>query len=555
MLPVLPLLFSIAFAYEDYDPHIIDPSNMMGAPMGGFSRNNAARLAKLPLIFADETASSDSVAYRTNIRGIPHICRLYHQDELEYGSLKDGMLELPKVRPVKEEASTTTRDNDAAALPSSESSDDTSKQQEDEKATKTISESRDALLADDKMEILIRLTLKMADVCTQWHTGWWSYEWCFDKTLRQYHIQVENRGAHFSLQDVTTLGNFHERQVHLNLEELPSNPYLTPKETTIKSGAVSNIEIMEVKASGEVVAQDTSTSSELKIDALEEKARITEVYKNGELCPDDSGQQRQAVVNLVCCHSSYRTGTMAHRKSVQIDPPPAFILTMEEKPTCHYNITMCSPLLCQTESKGTSKTNRLPPPVSGKLYEATDSVQQLLDETLKDVCIESETSGWWVYEYCHQARIRQFHEAIHSQMSSGGNTILTKSIETQHVLGVFVEATEDVDEEERIVNATSTAKKIAGVGGNGAYFSWKYEGGNVCDDSTVTDSAIVGSGAPDRLERSSEVRYYCGESYGISVHEDSTCHYLVHIIVPELCLHPRFQAPVAKKQAFKCIPL
>jgi hypothetical protein len=73
----------------------------------------------------------------------------------------------------------------------------------------------------------------------------------------------------------------------------------------------------------------------------------------------------------------------------------------------------------------------------------------------------------------------------------------------------------------------------------------------------VTDAAIIAgsAGAGGIITRASSVRYYCGNSHSITVNEDSTCHYLVHVTVPELCKHPLFMAPLAKKQVVKCLPV
>ena len=92
--------------------------------------------------------------------------------------------------------------------------------------------------------------------------------------------------------------------------------------------------------------------------------------------------------------------------------------------------------------------------------------------------------------------------------------------------------------------------------GSGAYYEIEYTGGDVCDHTDVTDSAIVAGsaiGTSGGVERSSSVRFYCGEMYDVAVHEDSTCHYIVQVKVPALCQHRLFRAPSAKKQVIKCL--
>jgi hypothetical protein len=134
----------------------------------------------------------------------------------------------------------------------------------------------------------------------------------------------------------------------------------------------------------------------------------------------------------------------------------------------------------------------------------------------------------------------------------------SRTVETEHILGQYDATTADAypDEDWKfVVNATKIESKVAPGVGNGAYFELHYTNGDVCDHSDVTDSAIIAGSTGGIIARASSVRYYCGLSYAISVNEDSTCHYLVHVTVPELCKHPLFMAPLAKKQVVKCLPV
>lgn len=86
----------------------------------------------------------------------------------------------------------------------------------------------------------------------------------------------------------------------------------------------------------------------------------------------------------------------------------------------------------------------------------------------------------------------------------------------------------------------------------GAYFVQEYTGGDLCDHSDVTDSAGFEGG----IERATTLRYFCGEKLEVlRVNEDSTCHYMIDIRLPNLCEHKLFKAPVAKKQVIKCLPV
>ncbi len=59
------------------------------------------------------------------------------------------------------------------------------------------------------------------------------------------------------------------------------------------------------------------------------------------------------------------------------------------------------------------------------------------------------------------------------------------------------------------------------------------------------------------VERSSTVRFMCGNRRELvdDVKEDSTCHYILDVTVPELCHHELFWAEVTKKQIVECLPV
>mmetsp|Transcript_8021 Transcript_8021/g.11570 ORF Transcript_8021/g.11570 Transcript_8021/m.11570 type:complete len:176 (-) Transcript_8021:191-718(-) len=172
-----------------------------------------------------------------------------------------------------------------------------------------------------------------------------------------------------------------------------------------------------------------------------------------------------------------------------------------------------------------------------------------------------------MYKFCYGGQIRQIHEGDTVDPKTGQPT---RFIETQHVLGGFsVVLDEFPDEEEAnyVVNhakgheGSATADVIARTEGSrsrtGAYFVQEYTGGDVCDDSDVTESAIKsGNVGEGDVHRATTVRYFCGNGYQLlNVNEDSTCHYIVDVAVQDLCDHPLFKAPVPKKTVLKCLPV
>lgn len=94
-------------------------------------------------------------------------------------------------------------------------------------------------------------------------------------------------------------------------------------------------------------------------------------------------------------------------------------------------------------------------------------------------------------------------------------------------------------------------------GGNGAVYIQEYKHGEVCDHEDVAESVIKGGNVVHgSVERASSVRFSCGKKWElIDIKEDSTCHYILDVTVPELCRHALFKAPVMKMQVVKCLPV
>jgi hypothetical protein len=176
----------------------------------------------------------------------------------------------------------------------------------------------------------------------------------------------------------------------------------------------------------------------------------------------------------------------------------------------------------------------------------------------------------WVYEMCHGLHIRQFHEMMVVDKVTG---LAKNQVETEYILGKYRAADHEMypadSEWKHVVNATEDGglpgsglppakprrRSKGAYGGNGAYYHQEYTGGDACDDPDVTEATIkagqVGEGA---VERASSVRYSCGPALGMTIKEDSTCHYIVDVSIPALCGHPLFKASVSKQQVVKCLP-
>eukprot|EP00571_Detonula_confervacea_P000165 CAMPEP_0172327932 /NCGR_PEP_ID=MMETSP1058-20130122/60086_1 /TAXON_ID=83371 /ORGANISM="Detonula confervacea, Strain CCMP 353" /LENGTH=1275 /DNA_ID=CAMNT_0013045021 /DNA_START=549 /DNA_END=4376 /DNA_ORIENTATION=- len=208
-----------------------------------------------------------------------------------------------------------------------------------------------------------------------------------------------------------------------------------------------------------------------------------------------------------------------------------------------------------------------------------ESIREILDKTLgKRPCLKKNL-GWWTYEFCHTKQIKQYHANNFIDATTG---FTKQKIETQHILGVYKNSGNDMsdypnaDEYLHIVNATgSSADFVAGqrkgtnshtqaqntgskkAGGNGAVYEQEYKHGDVCDHEDVAESVIKGGNVVQgSVERATTVRFSCGKRWElIDANEDSTCHYVLDVTVPELCQHMLFKAAVTKTQVVKCLPV
>jgi Glucosidase II beta subunit-like protein len=536
---------------DEYDSKILDPNTIYGSPFGGFSRATRSRLAALPLRLPDvaileENSNVDSLSYfeTSDVMGRGYICRVYHEDALDEYTLGDSLFDTPVLATEGSRQKKEERDEDLSPLDLYDDDDDFSNEEEDKQHNNDLR----------LMETSRRLS-NLEGVCSQIHLGWWSYEWCYDQSVTQFHIHVETGSSGLELRDVTSLGKFEKRKFTVDLSV--DNPQLLP--------AVNKY------------AEDEP-----------ELSRVTDTYSGGDVC-DATGKPRATQVQYFCCSdrvmAKYRGPVLRHGNPMNSKIVSIVSLLEDPQEVCTYTITVCTPLLCEevksddddgllfdinSESllPSRSKSSKAP---STSVHRRTHKVGE--DETIRDIldrvvgkhCIHSSTSGWWSYEYCHRKHVRQYHESINIQLDTGKTT----GSEDVYMLGYYNEDLDSYPDEEEykyVVNTTLTPSGTASetiTEGNkegaitvAAYFTAEYTGGEVCDDSDVTDSAVKAGGVNSHIiERSSSVRYSCGSSFDIYVKEDHTCHYIVEVTVPALCDHPLFKAPVAKKRVVKCIPV
>ena len=541
---------------------------------GGDGNDNGDEIGSLA---DDDDTAAETISYMETSDGLgrKYVCRVYHEDALDPSSVTDSMFDTPILK---------TRQGSRGDDYDTEDSSLNNEEEDEEEASLRLLErlGLEAMEEGDELEdisadILLmetqRRLKKLEGVCSQIHLGWWSYEWCYDRGVTQFHIHVDNLKS-LELRDVTALGTFSKRKF-----QIPSHPEESDPDD-----------------------DDFPAANKYAGDELE-LSRVVDSYANGETC-EATGEPRHTKVKYFCCSERLmqRYKSPVLRNGSPVSSKAVSIVSLVEDPdeVCSYTITICTPLLCEdvksddddgllydigvgsmlkkssssasaaSSSTKASLLSKNSKRVVSKPRKENETIRDILDRTMGKACIQSSTSGWWSYEYCHQKHVRQFHESISINVDTGMATA-TSGDEDIYYLGYYSEELDSYPEEDEWKYVVNRTLSTSGSGGDGgapsgssagsgggqtvaAYFTTEYVGGNVCDDAEVTDAAIkAGTVRSGHIERSSSVRFACGQSFDIYVNEDHTCHYIVDVTVPDLCHHPAFKAPVAKKQVVKCL--
>mmetsp|Transcript_15219 Transcript_15219/g.21367 ORF Transcript_15219/g.21367 Transcript_15219/m.21367 type:complete len:550 (-) Transcript_15219:178-1827(-) len=239
---------------------------------------------------------------------------------------------------------------------------------------------------------------------------------------------------------------------------------------------------------------------------------------------------RKAVVQFVC-----------HRRA-GFDGNFGEILKVEEPSEFHYKITIATPRACLNEPENRAK----------------QPVPRLLSP-LKDRCIYMN-QGWWNYEFCFNAHVRQYHmetvstpvttaEKGEKETEKGKSKANSKSQVTKAQSGkVQKTTTNTVTTADFLLGRRTSNSTISVHKGDSpatSYASQSYSDGTTCD--------LTGN------SRRTEVRFVCEEelqkSRIVSIQESYTCEYLMHVATPLICVHETFQPVQPKLLEIACHPI
>ena len=489
---------------DEYDIMALDPSTAYGTPYGGFSRATASRLASLPLtlpyvsIENENDDVAESATMYTTVRdnfGRPFVCKTYHEDELETDSLGDSMFDTPRLKQTNKSSSSSSSSSSSNDIITN--SDEENNIEDDyyyyytssastvttntfdikgddlatadaasittEKTTPATSTTEKVAAAMNKHdgdkvdgdtgngssnsnsnkrtpasklnpimlghEIHQRLS-KLVGLCAQLHPGWWSYEYCYQEKVTQFHVSISTKKKtdgsgdtvqDFKLEDVTNLGSFSGRSIKLATDEDTST------------------------------AQQQEQEQQQPIDLAQnrkELGRVIENFIGGDSCPD-TGKPRVTQATFRCCSQAYlsksKGGILKNGKPFETDLVTIFAAADSKEDICHYNITLCTPLLCDdyindsneedgsyfssttsaSKSETTAeKSNKVDQQKKHRINLNLDPVEaesmsviEILQNTFGtdgDFCIRTATGEWWQVSFLvyRPASIFGFKESI-----------------------------------------------------------------------------------------------------------------------------------------------
>lgn len=232
-----------------------------------------------------------------------------------------------------------------------------------------------------------RVLRTLRGTCSQFHDGWWSYEWCHEEKARQFHVEVSRDPAptpRYDIQDVTLVGKYtgrttiiHPRGVYGGREmEGQSSGVKWDDDGTVRQSVVTkHTPRDDAKWSKSIWAEPPPQAAASKSkDWVEPKVTsaghrgpiIQQMYEHGAMCME-AGTRRRMVVELHCCYEDEveqwldLRGPVDKRREAasplggggggksKKDLPQAVLVSVEENETCVYRSRVCTPMLCPRE--------------------------------------------------------------------------------------------------------------------------------------------------------------------------------------------------------------
>lgn len=240
---------------------------------------------------------------------------------------------------------------------------------------------------------------------------YWSYEWCYKETFKQFHVsaKTETFSSNVKHENWEKLAAESKNQKYAIVYSIESLIILGHyKSQNFQVAIISN-------GSGNSFDGDANSDDRLSV-------IVHQVYDDGDYC-ESSNKPRKVNVELRCCTKDEmsRLG-IRYKKAVTQDDnglqqqqrvtPKAFMVDIQEIPSmvCEYQATVCSPILCQEEIMSNDDDSyhnygsmekllekhyiesQLPTNAINNINEK-ESIRQILERALGNVCLQ-RNEGW-----------------------------------------------------------------------------------------------------------------------------------------------------------------
>ena len=267
---------------------------------------------------------------------------------------------------------------------------------------------------------MYRLLQRLKGMCSQLHLGWWSYEWCHQEQVRQFHVAVSTKHPRYDVQDVTLVGKYGGEMEIIYPKGMYDGKFMKGRTTVVQydnKGKVLTSEQRDHTPQDDAVYKssffpDVYDTTKHRASGQQEKSRekssyvklgqsggpiITQVYEGGDFC-EEVGYARRMTLELRCCtedeidqwlDSKKQRNQQQQQRNQQKDvTPPAVLVSVKEEETCVYRSRVCTPLLCPAVPSSAAKTDTAALKV-GKTGEQDDPIGGLLNAIFGDEMVEN----------------------------------------------------------------------------------------------------------------------------------------------------------------------
>jgi hypothetical protein len=181
--------------------------------------------------------------------------------------------------------------------------------------------------------------------CSVFNAGWWTFRWCHQSEVRQYHKDVSTG----MITDDWSLGRYDKTLPHnaTSFDVQQVRAYTALMYTVLTSCVQQRI--AEVSRVG-VVAPGANDAPVVEVIQLtqgaeekeEEVGHYAQYFTGGQKC-DDSGHGRAVEVRFACCNATNQGVPKPSPMNMEIGK------VYEPRP-CFYELTVCVPLLCSNRA-------------------------------------------------------------------------------------------------------------------------------------------------------------------------------------------------------------